>query len=71
MLSQNVPIVAVLVGLFALTAFQTFAAEPGTRPVKGNYARPFEPTTRAAFIPLPPGAVEPRGWLRRLVRHRA
>ena len=29
-----------------------------------NYARPFEPPTRPAFIPLPPGAVEPRGWLR-------
>ena len=29
-----------------------------------NYARPFEPPTRPAFIPLPPGAVEPGGWLR-------
>src|SRR5664279_1035367 len=29
-----------------------------------NYARPFEPPTRPAFIPLPPGAVEPAGWLR-------
>lgn len=29
-----------------------------------NYARPFEPTTRPAFIALPPGAVEPAGWLR-------
>ena len=29
-----------------------------------NYARPFEPPTRPAFLPLPPGAVEPRGWLR-------
>ncbi|NUQ66037.1 MAG: glycoside hydrolase family 127 protein [Pirellulales bacterium] len=29
-----------------------------------NYARPFEPSTRPAFIPLPPGAVEPAGWLR-------
>ncbi|MBI5832667.1 MAG: glycoside hydrolase family 127 protein [Armatimonadetes bacterium] len=29
-----------------------------------NYARPFEPPTRAALIALPPGAVEPQGWLR-------
>jgi hypothetical protein len=29
-----------------------------------NYARPFGPPTRPAFIPLPPGAVEPTGWLR-------
>jgi hypothetical protein len=39
------------------------AAEPGT-PAAANYARPFEPPTRRAFIPLPPGAVEPEGWLR-------
>jgi uncharacterized protein len=29
-----------------------------------NYARPFAPATRPAFLPLPPGAVEPAGWLR-------
>ena len=29
-----------------------------------NYGRPFEPPTRPAFIPLPPGAIEPAGWLR-------
>lgn len=29
-----------------------------------NYARPFDPPTRPALIPLPPGAVEPAGWLR-------
>jgi hypothetical protein len=33
-----------------------------TEPV--NYARPFEPPTRPALIPLPPGTVEPQGWLR-------
>jgi len=36
------------------------AGTPGTV----NYARPFEPPTRPAFIPLPPGTVEPEGWLR-------
>jgi len=41
-------------------------AEAGERRAAGdvNYARPFEPPTRPAFIPLPPGAVEPAGWLR-------
>jgi hypothetical protein len=29
-----------------------------------NYARPFETAARPALIPLPPGAVEPQGWLR-------
>ena len=29
-----------------------------------NYARPFEPPTRQRCLPLPPGAVEPEGWLR-------
>ena len=33
-------------------------------PAKCNYERPFEPPTRSALIPLPPGAVEPEGWLR-------
>ena len=33
-------------------------------PVRVNYARPFEPPTRPAFLPLPPGAIEPAGWLR-------
>jgi hypothetical protein len=31
---------------------------------KNNYARPFEPPTKPAFVALPPGAVEPQGWLR-------
>jgi hypothetical protein len=31
---------------------------------RGNYARSFELATRAAYIALPPGAVEPEGWLR-------
>ena len=37
------------------------AAAPGQ---PANYARPFEPPTRPALIPLPPGTVEPQGWLR-------
>jgi hypothetical protein len=43
------------------------AATPATAKAaqaRANYARPFEPPTRPAFLPLPPGAVEPAGWLR-------
>ena len=41
------------------------AAEPPAKPPHAvNYGRPFEPPTRPALIPLPPGAVEPDGWLR-------
>ncbi len=59
--------------LFELSAFAPvlFAAavlsagEPEAPGPKGaNYGRPFEPPTRPAFIALPPGAVEPAGWLR-------
>jgi uncharacterized protein len=65
MLAHHVPtIVMVLVGLLVLTACQAFAAEAGTRPAKANYAYPFELATRAALLPLPPGAIEPAGWLR-------
>jgi len=32
--------------------------------VRANYARPFEPPTHPALIALPPGEIEPRGWLR-------
>jgi len=40
------------------------AAPPAEPTASANYARPFEPPTRPAFIALPPGAVEPEGWLR-------
>lgn len=43
------------------------AAEPDKlckSPATGNYAGVAEPEVNAAFLPLPPGAVEPRGWLR-------
>lgn len=33
-------------------------------PAQAIYARPFEPATRPAFLALPPGAIEPAGWLR-------
>lgn len=50
-------------GLTIALASVTNAAETSP-PEQVNYARPFEPPTRPAFIPLPPGAVEPAGWLR-------
>lgn len=60
------PFLAVVV-LSAVSAVPTRSAE--TPPLsagakRANYARPFEPPTRPAFIPLAPGAVEPAGWLR-------
>ena len=33
-------------------------------PARPLYARPFQPPTQPALFPLPPGAVEPSGWLR-------
>jgi uncharacterized protein len=40
------------------------AGEPTGGAAAVNYGRPFEPPTRPALIPLPPGAIEPAGWLR-------
>lgn len=37
---------------------------PGAQARPANHARPFEPAVPTAFLPLPPGAVEPAGWLR-------
>ncbi len=45
----------IVVGLFALAAARGETS--------ANYARLFEPPTRPALIALPPGAVEPEGWL--------
>ncbi len=56
----------IFAGIVALVAIATgvaAAVEPKTAG-SANYARPFEPPTRRAFIPLPPGTVEPAGWLR-------
>ncbi len=49
----------------AALAGEAGAANPAPgKSEKANYARPFETSTRPALIPLPPGAVEPAGWLR-------
>ncbi len=40
------------------------AKEPESKASGAIYARPYEPPTRSAFLPLPPGCVEPQGWLR-------
>lgn len=37
---------------------------PITKVTPPNHARVCEPAVKTAFLPLPPGAVEPAGWLR-------
>ncbi len=54
---------AAVAGLAIAVAGSTEAGAAKT-PAQANYARPFETPTRQALIPLPPGAVEPEGWLR-------
>ena len=53
-------------GILILLAVGAGVAGAAESPSGGsaNYGRPFEPPTRAALIVLPPGAVEPAGWLR-------
>ena len=48
---------------------QTTAADLGANAMaagsrKANHERAAEPTVKTALLPLPPGAVEPSGWLR-------
>lgn len=51
--------------LFLLLVLSNLAARAGESAAESaNYGRPFEPATRPALLPLPPGAVEPAGWLR-------
>ncbi len=55
-----------VLGLALLPSAGRAAAQqaPDTAPRPSNYARPFDPPTPPAFLPLPPGAIEPVGWLR-------
>ncbi|OGV71078.1 MAG: hypothetical protein A2283_21470 [Lentisphaerae bacterium RIFOXYA12_FULL_48_11] len=56
-------ITSLLLGVFFfILQLSTGGAENKQNTV--NYARPFEPPTHPAFIPLPPGTIEPSGWLR-------
>ncbi len=68
MANRWICIVAIFAGLAAMGnsvwTQRSFAAEPENKPAAVNYGRPFEPPTRPAFIPLPPGQIEPAGWLR-------
>jgi hypothetical protein len=48
----------------ALNACSAGSSASSAAPVRVNDARPFGPPTRPAFLPLPPGAVEPSGRLR-------
>jgi hypothetical protein len=50
--------------VFALSPCSAGSSATPRAPARVNYARPFEPPARPAFLPLPPGAIEPSGWLR-------
>lgn len=54
----------IIAAVVPVTAALAAGDASGTGPGAVNYGRPFEPPTRPALIPLPPGAVEPEGWLR-------
>ena len=54
---------AVGVILFARGSGEASPGEANQEPAI-NHARPCEPAVKPAWLPLPPGAVEPGGWLR-------
>ncbi len=51
-------------GISILASVSVAAPGSSATPPLANYARPFEPPSHPAYLPLPPGAVEPAGWLR-------
>ena len=51
------------IGLVAMSALIA-RADGAASAEKANYARVAKPRVEPAFLPLPPGAVEPAGWLR-------
>jgi uncharacterized protein len=55
-----------LPSILALVAVVAPLSAPAAENSAGvvNHARPVEPTVKPALLPLPPGAVEPTGWLR-------
>jgi len=64
MFTQSSPTCVLMVaGLLLLAIGQASAAEPSTKPDKCLYAPTFEGAARPALLALPPGAIEPQGWL--------
>jgi uncharacterized protein len=63
MVLRHQGMVNVVVFLVATTTLAIARGDQGSAG-KANYERPFEPPTQSALIPLPPGAIEPEGWLR-------
>jgi uncharacterized protein len=61
---QKVFLVAIVAVACCGGGSAALANEPASEGKAVNYGRPFEPPTRPALIPLPPGTIEPRGWLR-------
>jgi uncharacterized protein len=57
-------VLVVLATISALNPGLADSTSTAPAPIAANYARPFEPPTRPAFLTLPPGAIEPAGWLR-------
>ena len=64
MILLNLALLSAFIQSLSLSAPAADLATDSAIAVQVNYARPFEPPTRPALIPLPPGAVEPAGWLR-------
>jgi hypothetical protein len=67
MTTTNASLALAVFSLLAASTVNASAAGSPASPtalVRAGYAQPFEPPTRPALLPLPPGAVEPAGCLR-------
>jgi hypothetical protein len=60
----TIAVLTALCGLGAAPTVATLAGESTPPGTSANYAPPFQTAARPALLALPPGAVEPRGWLR-------
>lgn len=50
--------------LVVVAVFAGYGTQAGVTAAGSNYPRAAKPIVAPAFTPLPPGAVEPKGWLR-------
>jgi uncharacterized protein len=64
---KNSLLKSALIAIWILSARGAWSADVSAKPPGAagiNYAPPFEPAIRPVLLPLPPGAIQPAGWLR-------
>ena len=63
-MTNTISVLVALCTLGVTPTVATLASESSPPKTSANYAPPYQTVARPALLTLPPGAVEPRGWLR-------